>query len=89
MIPFLLPTTEGYKPSETVKNILDIMKSEFYAKGEFGPFALQFSGDWKDYLEEEYNRYWSLRQRILAIEGIEKLTVNKAMIDWEVRINKL
>lgn len=68
----------GNVSKDIVQDILQ-MRSQMYDNNYYGPFIIYYSTDWDVYLDEDYqiaggnNPGQTLRQRIMAIDGISSL----------------
>lgn len=74
------PTESPWTPSETLKDVLAMKQLSQNAK-HYGPWVLYNSPEWDQYLDDDYSSAKgdnTLRQRLLAVEGIQGIrTVDK------------
>jgi hypothetical protein len=72
------PTAGGWVPATTLREVLS-MRDAMYANKFYGPFIIYTSNDWDQYLDNDYILTGgnvataTLRERLLAIEGIEEI----------------
>lgn len=72
---FTDPTSVGWTPKTLVREILEC-RQMLIDNGYYGPYRLYFSSDWSIYLDEDYSDAKgdnTLRERIMALEGIQSL----------------
>lgn len=74
-VDLTLPTDTGWVPATTVQELLAMRQASINVH-HYGPWALYNSPDWDQYLDDDYSSLKgdsTLRQRIMAISGIQKV----------------
>jgi len=67
------PTTGGWTPQKTVGEVLDMIQ-KLQDKFFNGPYGLYYSSNWTQYMDNDYQVYYSgetLRTRLAKIDGIQ------------------
>jgi uncharacterized linocin/CFP29 family protein len=79
------PTAGGWTPATLVTEVLD-MKSTSQSDKMYGPWFCYNSPDWDEYLDDDYSAAKgdnTLRDRIGAIEGIDRPTTADYLSNWD------
>lgn len=80
------PTQSGWTRQHTVNEIL-AMRQTAYDRFKMGPYVLYVSKGWAQYLDLDYNDSKgdnTLRERILAIDGISEIRVLEHLTDYTI-----